>query len=78
MKIDEVEPHGVDFYTSVYDHARDFESYVNDHGTGKGYEGAVKPRGVHFDIDRPDLTKAISDARKLGSTLVEDYGAPPA
>ena len=76
-RLEDVEPHGADFYTSVYDHAADFEDYVKERGTCKGYKGAVRPRGVHFDIDRPELADALGDAQRLGSRLVKDYSVPP-
>ena len=76
-RLEDVEPHGADHYTSVYDHGPDFEDYVKERGTCKGYKGAVRPRGAHFDIDRPELADAIRDTRRLGSRLVNDYGMPP-
>jgi len=75
-RLADVEPHGADFYTSVYDHGPDFEDYINEHGTCKGYKGAVKPRGVHFDIDRPDIADALTDTRTLVTRLHSVYGVP--
>jgi hypothetical protein len=58
MRIDEVEPHGANHFTSLYAHGPDFADYVNDPNTGngrgscKGYAGTVKPGFVPFDVDR--------------------------
>ncbi|HEV2092844.1 MAG TPA: DUF3987 domain-containing protein [Rubrobacter sp.] len=81
-RLEDVEPHGADHYTSLYGHARDFEDYVNDPATGRGvgscrgYAGAVKPFFVPFDIDRTELADALRDTREFSSRLVEDYDVP--
>lgn len=82
MKIEEVEPHGSDHFTSLYGHSKDFVDYVNDPSTGKGkgscrgYKGAVKPGFVPFDIDRDEIDDALKDARDLVRRLLGDYGVP--
>lgn len=64
-----------DCFTSVYGHRADFKDYVEDPDTGKGkgsckgYKGPVRASFVHFDIDRENLSDALSDARELVSGL---------
>lgn len=80
-----VGPKVTDAYTSVYGFSEKLRAYAerNRRTNGepdpkgkpsvKDYPDACLPRGVHYDLDAPDPTLALTDARRIVRRLVDDF-----
>lgn len=73
--------HGLDYYgkkspieaySSVYLHCEDFVNHKDAEGKRRGYMGAVKADGLHFDIDSVNnLQGSMDDTRRLIERICE-------
>jgi hypothetical protein len=61
-------------YLSLYQFAEDFRDHLEAHDTTKGFDGVCGGRWLWFDIDRPDIGKALGDVRRLVAFIADRYG----
>jgi len=61
-------------YLSAFTFGDAFHEYLKSTGSTKGYVGGCSAKLISFDIDRDEITDALSDSRKLVSTIANRYG----
>lgn len=61
-------------YLSAFQFADDFLEYRKVHGTTKGFDGLCGGRWLWIDIDRPNISDALTAARSLVESITNRYG----
>lgn len=63
-------------WLSAYRFGEGFADYLSQHGTVKGFDGAVWTPWLWFDVDAQNLRAAICDTTKLIATIEARYKVP--